>query len=102
MSSRSMQLEAMADNSWPSHFRATMALGVPLVGAQLAQMAINTTDVIMVGWLGTTELASVVLAAQIFFVVFIFGTGFTSAVVPLVAQALGRDDRTGVRRSVRM
>ncbi|WP_117193724.1 MATE family efflux transporter [Rhizobium terrae] len=102
MSSQVIAFEGTTDNSWSSHMRATFALGVPLVGAQLAQMAIHTTDVILVGWLGTTELASVVLATQMFFLVFIFGTGFTSAVVPLVAQALGRSDAVGVRRSVRM
>ncbi|SFB47877.1 multidrug resistance protein, MATE family [Rhizobium sp. NFR07] len=90
------------ENSWASHLRATFALGIPLVGAQLAQMAIHTTDVILVGWLGTTELASVVIATQVFFIVFIFGTGFTSAVIPLVAQALGQSDKVGVRRAVRM
>ena len=89
-------------NSWTSHIRGTVTLGVPLVGAQLAHMAINTTDVILVGWLGTTELASVVLATQMFFLVFIFGTGFSAAVVPLVAQALGQNDEVGVRRAVRM
>ena len=89
-------------NSWSEHLRATFALGIPLVGAQLAQMAIHTTDVILVGWLGTTELASVVIATQVFFIVFIFGTGFTSAVIPLVAQALGHNDKVGVRRAVRM
>jgi len=89
-------------NSWGAHLRATFALGVPLVGAQLAQMAINTTDVILVGWLGTTELAAVVLASQIFFIFFIFGTGFSAAVVPVVAHALGRKDTVSVRRSVRM
>nr|WP_246617626.1 MATE family efflux transporter [Rhizobium populisoli] len=102
MSSQAVAFEGTTDNLWSSHMRATVALGVPLVGAQLAQMAIHTTDVILVGWLGTTELASVVIATQIFFIVFIFGTGFTSAVVPLVAQALGRSDSVGVRRSVRM
>jgi MATE family multidrug resistance protein len=90
------------DNSWSAHMRATFALGVPFVGAQLAQMAINTTDVIMVGWLGTTELAAVVLGSQMFFIVFIFGSGFAGAVVPMVAQALGRGDNVSVRRSVRM
>ena len=103
MSSRSMIVEADNDsNAWSAHMRATFALGVPLVGAQLAQMAIHTTDVILVGWLGTTELAAVVLATQMLFLVFIFGTGFTAAVVPLVAHALGKGDATGVRRSVRM
>ncbi|MBB4347258.1 MULTISPECIES: MATE family efflux transporter [Rhizobiaceae] len=90
------------ESSWAGHLRATFALGIPLVGAQLAQMAIHTTDVILVGWLGTTELASVVIATQAFFIVFIFGTGFTSAVIPLVAQALGHNDKVGVRRAVRM
>lgn len=94
--------EAVFDNSWSGHLRSSFLLGAPFVGAQLAQMAINTTDVIMVGWLGTTELAAVVLGAQMFFIVFIFGSGFSSAIMPMVAQALGRGDSTAVRRSTRM
>lgn len=91
-----------ADNSWPAHYRATVLLGVPFVGAQLAQFAIHATDVLMVGRLGTTELAAMVLAAQAFFTVFIFGSGFANAVIPIVAQAQGRGDRIAVRRAVRM
>ena len=102
MSVPSTKIGNLGQNSWMNHIKGTVALGVPLVGAQLAQMAINTTDVILVGWLGTTELASVVLATQMFFIVYIFGTGFSAAVVPLVAYALGQDDQVGVRRSVRM
>nr|WP_165135305.1 MATE family efflux transporter [Rhizobium rhizoryzae] len=98
----SAQSSSMSDNSWGSHVKSTIGLGVPFVGAQLAQMAINTTDVVMVGWLGTTELAAVVLASQMFFVVFIFGSGFSNAVIPLVAQAVGRGDQKQARRSVRM
>jgi len=90
------------DNSWPAHYRATIALGLPFVGAQLAQFAIHATDVLMVGRLGTTELAAMVLAAQMFFTIFIFGSGFANAVVPIVAQAEGRGDRVAVRRAVRM
>ena len=89
-------------NSWGHHLRSTIGLGIPFVGAQLAQMAINTTDVIMVGWLGTVELAAVVLASQMFFIVFIFGSGFAAAVVPMVAHAMGEGDVTSVRRAVRM
>ncbi|MFD1747061.1 MATE family efflux transporter [Rhizobium helianthi] len=89
-------------NSWPVHLKATIGLGIPLVGAQLAQMAINTTDVVMVGWLGTTELAAVVLSSQMFFIVYIFGSGFSNAVMPMVAQAVGRGDQVQGRRCVRM
>lgn len=81
---------------------ATAKLGFPLIGAQLAQMAINTTDVVMLGWLGTVELAAGVLATQAFFILYIFGTGFATAVMPIVAQAEGSNDIKGVRRAVRM
>src|SRR3546814_1422095 len=67
--------------SWAAHFRATVVLGLPLIGAQLAQMAINTTDVVMLGWLGVTQLAAGVLATQMFFIFYIFGAGFTNAVM---------------------
>ncbi len=90
------------DNSWSTHYRASLVLGVPFIGAQLAQLAINTTDVIMVGWHGATELASIVIATQMLFTVYIFGAGFANAVVPMAAQAKGRGDSVSVRRSVRM
>ncbi len=88
--------------SWFGHTRATLTLGLPLIGAQLAQIAINVTDTIMVGWLGAFELAAAVLGTQTFFLFYIFGGGFAIAVMPIAAQAHGRDDTRGVRRSVRM
>ena len=58
--------------SWRGHARATLALGLPLIGAQLAQIAINVTDTVMIGWLGAFELAAGVLGTQTFFLTFIF------------------------------
>ncbi len=91
-----------ADNSWRAHFRATFALGIPLIGAQLAQLGIHTTDVVIVGRLGAVPLAALVLSSQFFFTLFIFGSGFANAVMPMVAQAYGRGDPVAVRRAVRM
>lgn len=91
-----------AGGSWSSHFRATFALGIPLIGSQLAQLAIHTTDVVIVGQLGAQALAAMVLAGQFFFTIFVFGSGFSIAVVPMVAQAYGRGDVVSVRRSIRM
>jgi MATE family multidrug resistance protein len=90
------------NGSWLGHGRATVVLAVPLIGTQLAQMALNVTDTVMVGWLGATELAAAVLGTQIFFVVYIFGSGFAVAVMPVAAAAEGRGDARSVRRSVRM
>ncbi|MFK0162448.1 MATE family efflux transporter [Rhizobium sp. NPDC090279] len=90
------------NNSWSAHFRATLALGIPLIGAQLAQLGINTTDVMIVGRLGAEQLAAMVLSAQFLFTILVFGSGFSIAVMPLVAQAYGRGDVASVRRALRM
>lgn len=57
------KLAPTTDNRWSAHFRATLAFGVPLIGAQLA-LGINTTDVMIVGRLGAENLAAMVLAGQ--------------------------------------
>ncbi|MCB1448239.1 MAG: MATE family efflux transporter [Rhizobiaceae bacterium] len=87
---------------WKSHVVETLALGLPLIGAQLAQNGIHVTDIVIIGRLGTNELAAMVLAAQFYFTIFIFGSGFTAAVVPLAAQAFSQGDVQHVRRAVRM
>lgn len=99
---RGMAARGGHDASWGGHVRATLALGLPLIGAQLAQIAINVTDTLMVGRLGAAELAAAVLGTQSFFLVWVFGIGFAQAVTPLAAAAEGRGDVAGVRRSVRM
>jgi MATE family multidrug resistance protein len=94
--------EIRAENGWKNHFLETLSLGLPLIGAQLAQNGIHVTDIVIIGRIGTSELAAMVLAAQFYFTIFIFGSGFAAAVVPLAAQAFARGDLQQVRRAVRM
>lgn len=94
--------EIAGENGWKSHFQETLALGLPLIGAQLAQHGIHVTDVVIIGRLGTNQLAAMVLAAQFYFTIFIFGSGFAAAVVPLAAHAFAQGDIQQVRRAVRM
>ncbi|BDA86912.1 MATE family efflux transporter [Aureimonas sp. SA4125] len=98
----SRQLPTSPGLSWGSHLGAMLRLGLPLVGVQLAQMSINVTDTVMIGWLGPKPLAAAVLATQGFFLFWMFGAGFAQAVMPVAANAAGRGDIRGVRRSVRM
>lgn len=91
-----------AGHSWASHLRETLALGIPLIGAQLAQQGINATDIFILGQLSALDLAAAVLATQYYFTIFIFGMGLAIAVMPMVAQAYGRGDEVAVRRSMRM
>lgn len=88
--------------SYAGHARAIAVLGLPLIGGHLAQMAITLTDTVMLGWYGIEALAAVTLAGSYFFVLFLMGSGFGWAVMPLVAAAAASGDETSVRRSTRM
>ncbi len=84
------------------HSRALMTLGLPLVGSHLAQFAIGMTDTLMIGWYDVTALAALTVATSIYFVIFIVGSGFAWAVMPMVASAAGTDNDVQVRRVTRM
>lgn len=86
---------------WAAELRATFALAWPLVIAQLAQNALTTTDVIMLGWLGPNALAAGTLATTFLMPFLVGGVGIVGAVAPLVAQARGARDIKAVRRVVR-
>ncbi len=84
------------------HVRALLALGLPLIGSNLAQMVLHVTDTVMLGWYGVEALASVVLGASTFFILFILGAGYSIAMMGMVASSLGKGDETQVRRDTRM
>jgi MATE family multidrug resistance protein len=86
---------------WRREIVATLRLAVPLVFTQLGMIAINTTDILMMGWLGPQELAAGALGMNIYIPVFLFGLGIAMVVAPMVSQALGGRDFRGVRRTVR-
>lgn len=84
------------------HIRALLVLGLPLIGSHLAQFSVHVVDTIMLGWYSVTALASSVLATSMFFVIFIMGSGFAFAVMPVVAEAAEKGDDTRIRRVTRM
>ncbi len=88
--------------TYPQHIRAILVLGLPLIGSHLAQFAVHVVDTIMLGWYDLTALAASVLATSFFFVVFIMGSGFAFAVMPMVAEAAEKDDAVRIRRVTRM
>ena len=85
-----------------THLRATLTLGLPLIGGMLAQTAIQVTDTVMTGWYGVQELAAVALGGTVFHLILLLGMGFGLAVMPMVASAAANDDRRQVRRVTRM
>ncbi len=90
-----------AGELWRREGQATLRLATPLVFAQLAHIAIGTTDVLMMGWLGPEPLAAGALGVNFLFPLYLFGLGVATAVAPMAAQALGARQYRGVRRTVR-
>ncbi|MFJ8438968.1 MATE family efflux transporter [Kitasatospora griseola] len=91
--------------------RALAALAVPLALTQLAQVALTTTDTVMMGVLGTEALAAGGLALVVFNQLRTMGVGLVTSVGNQVAAAAARaeqadesaelTDRDGVRALVR-
>ena len=91
-------------SAWVKEARELLKLAAPLVLTQLSQMAIMTTDVVMLGRLGKAALASAALGNTVFFFTWLVGCGPVAAVAPMIAHILGANpkDRAGVRNAVRM
>ena len=75
---------------WLGEFRATLVLGWPLVLTNLAQIALTTTDVIVLGRVGPSALAAGTLGVNLYFAILIFGIGVVTATSPMMAEAFGR------------
>ncbi|MFJ9817710.1 MATE family efflux transporter [Streptomyces sp. NPDC101151] len=76
--------------------RALGALAVPLILTQLAQVALTTTDTVMMGLLGTAELAAGGLAIVIFNQVRTMGVGLVTSVGNQIAAAAARAEQAAV------
>src|ERR1700742_223669 len=98
------RIEGHGLDAWLAEARETLKLALPLAATQLAQMAIMTTDVIMLGHLSTTALAAAALGNTAFFFCWILGCGPVAAVAPMIAHTLGADpgNVTDIRSAVRM
>lgn len=90
-------------NAWIAEARATLALAWPMVLTNLAQIAMTTTDVMMMGRLGPQALAAGTLGYNLYFAPIIFGLGLLLATSPMMATALGRKLHSvrDVRRTTR-
>ncbi|MFE2744735.1 MATE family efflux transporter [Streptomyces scopuliridis] len=74
--------------------RTLATLAVPLVLTQLAQVALTTTDTVMMGMLGTAELAAGGLAIVIFNQLRTMGVGLVTSVGNQIAAAAARAEKS--------
>lgn len=70
-------------------YRRNLNLAFPVILAQMGQVTVNLADNMMVGHVGTTQLAAASFALSVFIVGMLFGMGITFSLTPLVGQAFG-------------
>ncbi|MAM01882.1 MAG: MATE family efflux transporter [Flavobacteriaceae bacterium] len=82
----------MVLNKFTREFRYNLNLSYPVIAGLLGHTLVQFIDNIMVGQLGTAELAAVSLGNSFFFVAMSLGIGFSTAITPLVAESDGKKD----------
>jgi hypothetical protein len=80
-----------------AEIRATLAVAAPLAAANLAQMAMQVTNAVMVGHLGAIPLAAAGLGNALNATLLMTSQGLLTAVAPLAAQSIGAGDHPARR-----
>jgi MATE family multidrug resistance protein len=76
--------------AWRDEIRAMLSLAWPLMLANLTTQIINATDVLLMGWLGASQLAAATLALNLTYTFNLLLLGLLIASSPMMATALGQ------------
>ncbi len=86
---------------YTKEFRYNIRLAVPVIFGMLGHTFVAFADSIMVGQLGTAELAAVSLGNSFVFIAMSLGIGFSTAITPLVAEADGAGNKAGAKSALK-
>ncbi|RLD68075.1 MAG: MATE family efflux transporter [Bacteroidetes bacterium] len=73
-------------NTYLPYYKRNLIVAIPVILSQLGQVLVSQVDIMMVGVLGTVELAAVAFANSVFMIGMLFGIGFSFGLTPLVGQ----------------
>ena len=85
-------------SKYTREFRYNLKLAFPVMIGMLGHTFVQFVDNVMVGQLGTAELAAISLGNSFVFIAMSIGIGFSSAITPLVAEADGAKKEDDVSR----
>ncbi|GAA4270991.1 MATE family efflux transporter [Aquimarina gracilis] len=77
---------------YTKEFNYNLQLAAPVMMGMIGHTLVALVDNIMVGQLGTAELAAVSLGNSFMFIAMSLGIGFSTAITPLVAEADGENN----------
>ena len=87
--------------NYTKEFAYNLRLAYPVILGMLGHTFVAFADNIMVGQLGTAELAAVSLGNSFVFIAMSLGIGFSTAITPLVAEADGAGDRAAGKSALK-
>ncbi|WP_349351769.1 MULTISPECIES: MATE family efflux transporter [unclassified Flagellimonas] len=87
--------------NYTKEFAYNLKLSYPVILGMLGHTFVAFADNIMVGQLGTAELAAVSLGNSFVFIAMSLGIGFSTAITPLVAEADGAKDRAAGKSALK-
>jgi MATE family multidrug resistance protein len=82
----------MLFHAYTKEFRYNLRLATPVMVGMLGHTLVSFVDNVMVGQIGTAELAAVSLGNSFIFIAMSIGIGFSTAITPLVAEADTEDN----------
>ena len=85
-------------SKYTREFKYNLKLAFPVMIGMLGHTFVQFIDNIMVGQLGTAELAAISLGNSFVFIAMSIGIGFSSAITPLIAEADGAKKEDDVSR----
>ncbi len=86
---------------YTKEFRYNTKLAVPVILGMLGHTFVAFADNVMVGQLGTAELAAVSLGNSFVFIAMSLGIGFSTAITPLVAEADGAGNQANGKSALK-
>ena len=84
-------------NESKEFYKSLVTIVGPIAGQNLISAAVSSADVIMLGSVGQTAIASVSLAGQVQFILFLIFTGLSSGLIMLAAQYWGKKDTDSIK-----
>lgn len=87
--------------NYTKEFAYNLKLAFPVILGLLGHTFVGFSDNIMVGQLGTAELAAVSLGNSFLFIAMSLGIGFSTAITPLVAEADGAKNKANAKSALK-
>jgi len=91
------KINAVNFSTYTKEFSYNLKLAYPVILGMLGHTLIGIVDKLMVGKLGSAELAAVSLGNSFIFIAVSIGIGFSTAITPIVAEADAEKDVLKVR-----